>query len=117
MEGSLCFNPSSGCNTAGITLPVLEYPTGEDCSVIGGFVYRGCRMPGWQGTYFYGDYCSALVRSFRLQAGAATEPRDWTGMIGRGAGIGPLSSFGVDFEGEMHVVDHRGAVYKVVPAP
>jgi len=116
MEGGLCFNPSSGCNRSGLTLPVLEYATGADCSVVGGFVYRGCRMPGWHGTYFYGDYCSAFVRSFRLQGGAAAEPQDWTNALGRGAGVGLISSFGVDAEGEMYIVDHHGAVYKVVPA-
>ena len=36
--------------------------------------------------------------------------------LGRGAGVGLISSFGVDAEGEMYVVDHRGAAYKVVPA-
>src|SRR5437016_4568049 len=57
-EGNHCFQPSAGCNTAGITLPVLEYGHDEGCSITGGVVYRGCRMPGYQGTYFYADYCS-----------------------------------------------------------
>jgi hypothetical protein len=91
---------------------VVTYRTGsEGCSITGGFVYRGCRMPGYQGTYFYGDYCTALVRSFRFQNGAATEQRDWTAQLGRGL----ISSFGVDFEGELYVLDHRGRVFKIVP--
>jgi glucose/arabinose dehydrogenase len=112
MEGFLCFDPSSGCNQSGLTLPVLDY--GDGCAVIGGPAYRGCRMPGYHGTYFYGDYCEAFVRSFRFSNGSVTDQRDWTGQLGRGIGL--LSSFGVDADGEMYLVDLDGEVYKVVPA-
>jgi hypothetical protein len=112
MEGFLCFSPSSGCNQSGLTLPVLDYS--EGCAVIGGPVYRGCRMPGYHGTYFYGDYCAAFVRSFRFLNGAAGERRDWTGTLGRGLDL--LSSFGVDADGEVYLVDQDGEIFKVVPA-
>src|SRR5207253_2882455 len=84
MEGRHCFNtanfntPLSTCTMTGLTLPVLEYchgtsqngctgaetahPTG--CSITGGFVYRGCRMPDLRGRYFYSDFCSGFIRSF-----------------------------------------------------
>jgi glucose/arabinose dehydrogenase len=114
MEGFACFRPASGCPTAGLTLPVLDYGHGEGCSVTGGVVYRGCRMPGYQGTYFYGDYCSAFIRSFRFVGGQVTDQRDWTAALGRG--IDNISSFGVDADGEMYIVDHQGEVYRVVPA-
>ena len=115
MEGSLCFRPSSGCPTAGLTPPVVEYGRSVGCSITGGVVYRGCRMPGYHGTYFYGDYCTATIRSFRLANGQALDQRDWTAALGRG--IGSISSFGVDADGEVHIVDHGGAVYRVEPAP
>lgn len=115
MEGTLCFRPPSGCSTAGLTLPVLDYPiAGAECAVTGGFVYRGCRMPGYHGTYFYGDYCSAFIRSFRLEGGRALDQRDWTSALGRG--VDRISSFGVDGDGEIYIVDHDGEVYKVLPA-
>jgi len=40
MEGSLCYNPPSGCNTSGLELPVYEYqhPLGD--AITGGYVYR-----------------------------------------------------------------------------
>ncbi len=113
MEGSRCFLPSSGCNTAGLTLPVVEYPTSSGCAVTGGYVYRGCRMPGYHGTYFYGDYCAGFIRSFRLQGGRAVDARDWTTALGRD--VDNLSSFGVDADGELYIVDHQGEVFKVVP--
>ena len=58
----------------GITFPVVEYTPRQGCSITGGVVYRGCRMPGYAGTYFYGDYCAGFVRSFRLQGGQADGP-------------------------------------------
>jgi hypothetical protein len=115
MEGSLCFQPPLGCSSSGLTPPVVEYATGsEGCAVTGGFVYRGCRMPGYQGTYFYGDYCTAFVRSFRLQNGQAVERRDWTSALARG--VDRISSFGVDADGEILIVDHDGEIYRIVPA-
>jgi glucose/arabinose dehydrogenase len=112
-EGTLCFAPGSGCRTAGITMPVLEYGHGEGCSVTGGVVYSGCRMPDLVGTYFYGDYCTGFVRSFRLVDGAATERRDWTADLG--GDIGRITSFGTDAEGEVYVVDYDGEVYRLEP--
>jgi hypothetical protein len=71
-------------------------------------------MPGYHGTYFYGDYCTGMIRSFRLVNGQALDQRDWTSALGRG--IGNISSFGVDAEGEIHIVDHDGEVYRVAAA-
>jgi glucose/arabinose dehydrogenase len=116
-EGSSCFRPATGCPMAGFTFPVVEYGHGEGCAVTGGVVYQGCRMPGYAGTYFYGDYCSAFVRSFRFQGGAVTDRSDWTSSLGSGAGLRQISSFGTDGDGEIYIVDYAaGAVYKVVPA-
>jgi hypothetical protein len=94
--------------------PVLEYDHSQGCSIIGGPLYRGCRMPELAGTYFYGDYCSAFVRSFRLQGGQAVEQRDWTATLG--VSLGSISSFGTDADGEIYVVDQTGKVYQLVPA-
>jgi glucose/arabinose dehydrogenase len=115
MEGNSCYAPASGCSMAGLTLPVLDYGHGDGCSITGGYVYRGCRMPGYAGTYFYGDYCAGFVRSFRLENGRAVDQRDWTSAIGRGL-IRNITSFGVDLDGEVYVVDYHGEVYRVVPA-
>jgi glucose/arabinose dehydrogenase len=115
MEGTRCFDPPSGCPTAGLTLPVAEYSHGEGCAVTGGYVYRGCRLPGYHGTYFYGDYCTAFIRSFRLENGRAVDQRDWTANLSRD--VDALSSFGVDGEGEIYILDHFGEVFRIVPAP
>lgn len=113
-EGNACFKPASDCNRTGLTAPVLDYGHDEGCSVTGGVVYSGCRMPDLVGTYFYGDYCSAFVRSFRLAGGQATEQRDWTAGL---SGIDQVTSFGLDTEGEVYVVDRDGEVYRLEPVP
>lgn len=115
VEGNQCYPPGSRCSMSGLTPPVLTYTHAAGCSVTGGVVYQGCRMPGYHGTYFYADYCSAFIRSFRFQNGAATEQRDWTSSLGRG--VNAVSAFGVDADGEIYILDHQdGQVYKVVPA-
>jgi glucose/arabinose dehydrogenase len=112
-EGSQCFNPASGCDRTGQTAPAYEYGHGGGCSVTGGVVYRGCRVPALAGTYFFGDFCSGLVRSFRLVGGQATELRDWTSST---RGVGSPSSFGLDAAGELYIVDYDGEVYRLEPA-
>ena len=116
MEGSRCFSPASGCPQAGLTLPVLEYQHGGGaCSITGGVVYRGCRLPGYAGHYFYADYCAGFIRSFRMQGGQVVVQRDWTTSLARG--VDSVVAFGLDDEGEVYIVDQDGEIYKVVPAP
>jgi glucose/arabinose dehydrogenase len=89
--------------------PVAEYnhDTGA-CSVTGGFVYRGGAMPGLQGRYFYGDYCSGEVWTFRLRNGRATKP--WQAPFT----VAGLTSFGEDAAGELLLVSGAGLVYRLV---
>jgi glucose/arabinose dehydrogenase len=112
MEGTHCFQPASGCDTTGLTQPVLDYPRSRGASVTGGVVYRGCRMPGYAGVYFYGDYVSGFVGSFRLSGGAATEQREWTTQL---RGVRNPSAFGVDLDGEIYVVEYGGSVFRIAP--
>ena len=112
-EGSLCYNPSFNCSTGGITMPVAEYGHDAGCSVTGGVVYQGCRMPGYHGTYFFGDFCSAFVQSFRFQNGVAGDLHDWTSAFSKA--IDAIAAFGVDADGEVYIVDHNGELYKIVP--
>jgi glucose/arabinose dehydrogenase len=110
MEGTHCYN-ASACNQSGLTLPVLEYPHSEGCSVTGGYVYRGSVIPALQGLYFFGDYCQGTVRSFRYQGGSATELTDWPTLRPGGS----ITSFGEDAAGELYVVIQSGSVFKIVP--
>ena len=82
MEGTLCTGGTSGCpsgvpacNAPGLTLPILEYShSSGDCSVTGGYVYRGRLYPRFTGTYFYGDYCTGKVWGATRTGGALDDP-------------------------------------------
>jgi hypothetical protein len=110
MEGRHCFG-ASNCGTAGLTLPVFEYPSsGGACSVTGGYVYRGAAIPDARGHYFFADYCEGRLRSFRVAAGQAVDSRTWD--VGR---LGAVTSFGEDGIGELYVVTAEGVLYRLRP--
>lgn len=111
MEGDHCFR-TGNCDRTGRVIPVVEYGHGEGCSVTGGFVYRGRRMPSLAGHYFYGDYCRGWIRSFKLEPGGVSAHREW-----RGLKPGNITSFGQDGTGELIVCTSDGAVRRIVPAP
>jgi glucose/arabinose dehydrogenase len=98
MEGSVCYGAST-CSQTGLTPPLIDYvnPTGG-CSITGGYVYRGTAIQGLQGHYFYSDYCSGFLRSFRYENGSAVDQKDW------GLTMNAVTSFGVDFAGELYVM-------------
>jgi glucose/arabinose dehydrogenase len=105
-EGSNCYQAAS-CNKSSFQLPVLEYNhDAGQCSITGGFVYRGSAMPELNGTYFYADYCAGWVRSFKYD-GAANDRRQWE--LGT---IGFITSFGVDANGELYLTSATGRLYR-----
>jgi hypothetical protein len=111
LEGSRCYEPSSGCAATGTVLPVYEYEHPEGCSVTGGFVYRGSASPTLVGRYFFGDFCGGWIRSFVIDDGEATNVFDHTTDFGL---VPQLSSFGEDALGELYVMSLGGEVYRVV---
>ncbi len=113
-EGAHCFRPSSGCDTAGLTLPVVEVAHGDagTCSITGGLVYRGSAIPELDGHYFYSDFCGGWLRSFHYNGGAATDQTDWTAQVG---GLSGVTSFGRDAAGELYVTTAGGSVHRIVP--
>jgi cysteine-rich repeat protein len=111
-----CFRPASDCEQSGLVQPVLDYGhEGVHCSIIGGFVYRGCRMPWLRGTYFFSDYCSGFVRSLRIVSGAPTELTDRTDELGPSGGLGRVTSYLEDARGELYLLSHGGTVFQLVP--
>ena len=109
MEGNSCFS-SGSCDRSALVLPATQYTHADGCSVSGGYVYRGDAIPSLQGTYFYADFCSGWVRSFRYVNGTATGQRSWPSL----APGGNVPSFGEDASGELYVMSANGGVYRVV---
>lgn len=113
MEGFLCFNPSGGCNSGGLTLPVLDYAHDNGaCSITGGYVYRGPVNPSLNGTYFYADYCAGFVRSFQLQSGEPGLQASWPLLSPPG---NQITSFGEDASGELYLMTQAGSLFRIVP--
>lgn len=118
-EGFACATVSgcaSSCAT-GFDDPVHAYDQtiGTRCAVTGGYVYRGCRMPGLHGTYFFADYCSNEVWSMPAGGGTVTS-RTAELTPGGGLSITSISSFGEDAQGEIYLCDlNGGEVFKIIP--
>jgi glucose/arabinose dehydrogenase len=107
-EGELPFEEKE-LNPAGrLVAPVAVYGHEDGCSVTGGGVYRGEAMPGLSGRYFYGDFCSGLVWSFRIRGAAAREHRR------EAFTVEGLSSFGEDAAGEIYLVSLTGTIYRLM---
>lgn len=107
MEGTDCFSPRSGCNTQGLVLPVAEYDHGDGCSITGGYVYRGSRLPQVYGAYIYADYCSGKIWALRYDGARITEQME---LLDSQL---PISAFGLDQSGELYILSHDGGIYRL----
>lgn len=132
-EGFACPSPSCSDPSCGVIVsridPVKVYDhSGGRCSITGGYVYRGCRIPGLasQGRYFYGDFCLGNFESFVYTGGSVTSEVTVTAQLTPsldGFAVGAITSFAEDARGEMYITDRgglggtagQGEVFKVVP--
>ena len=116
-EGAHCFEPASGCPTAGLIDPVAEYGRSVGFSVTGGFMYRGAQSTVLSGRYIFGDF-GGMIASLTPDAGGTftVTPMVDNGETPSGA-PGPLqiSSFGEGNDGELYVLDYgRGHLRQLV---
>jgi glucose/arabinose dehydrogenase len=109
MEGMHCFNPPSGCNMAGLQLPIIEIDHPEAEAVIGGFIYHGMALAGLQNQYIFGDL------SGKIWSLTESSPNNFTRATLLTPGFN-ISSFGQDAAGELYVVDISGGrILKIIP--
>jgi hypothetical protein len=103
-EASRCTNLEPAlCDPHGFVFPIAEYRrTGGRCAVTGGYVYRGQRGSLPAGSYVYGDFCSGEI--FVLDGGVSSIALNT---------VLRIASFGEDEAGEIHVVDHRGTIFRI----
>lgn len=91
--------------------PVAEYTHDEGgCSVVGGVVYRGTRIPALRERYVYGDFCSGALWTLRPRpAGAVDDVRRETAQAPQ------LTHIGTDARGELVFATGSGEVLRAVP--
>jgi glucose/arabinose dehydrogenase len=103
-EGSEVYN-NSGCpDPSTLTFPEAEYThAGGNCSVTGGYVYRGSDWPVLTGYYFAADLCSGRIFTVDQNGN----------LIDHGSFGGTWVSFGEDFENELYIADIGGEIFRI----
>lgn len=105
------FNPynTSGCGPqTNYTFPIKDYPNQTpECSITGGYVYRGARRPELTGRYIYGDYCSRKIWKLKYENGNITEDS----LIANAPSS--IYSFGSDQLNELYVCCANSIVYRL----
>jgi len=104
-EGDTPFNTTNCPDPSELTFPVAQYThAGGNCSITGGYVYRGTAYNNISGLYFFGDYCSGKIASIDSN----------NVMVDYGNFPGSWVSFGEDILKELYLVDIVGGdVYKL----
>jgi len=90
------------------TWPIIEYKHDQGQSITGGFVYRGKTMPKLYGKYIYGDYIYGKVWILDRDASGG-----WQNHLLMGSTGFNMSSFAEDSDGEIYLVDYKGAIYRL----
>ena len=110
--GWRCYEGTQPYNTQGcppqseLTFPISEYSHDSgNCSITGGYVYRGSTYPAFDGHYFYADYCSGKIAQLD-EDGQLVEEVYFTGKN--------WVSFGESYDKDLLVVDGpSGRIYSL----
>ena len=106
VEGSLCFGDSA-CSRAGLEPPVAEYGREDGCSVTGGYVYGGSRIPSLVEAYVYGDFCTGRIWALRHDGGQVTEQAQIADTDLQ------ISSFAEGPDGEVYILSFTGEITRL----
>jgi glucose/arabinose dehydrogenase len=106
MEGMHCYPPKdSGCDTTGLTYPLWEYNHQQGVAIVGGFVYRGSRIPELVGEYIYGDFGYGNIWGLRYDGMGPVTNR----LLLEQAPT--ITSFGLDDSNELYLTSYDGKIY------
>jgi glucose/arabinose dehydrogenase len=81
-----------------------------NCSVTGGYVYRGAAIPALRGAYVFADYCNGDLIGITQADGALAQEREFD------VHVDEVTSFGQDPDGELYVLSRPGEIYRIDPA-
>lgn len=107
--------------TTPLVAPIHEYTHDDGVSITGGYAYRGTNIGGaLTGTYFFADFGSSSIWSFRYGDGAKTQFVDRTVELdpaAPGQSIRGISSFGEDGHGNLYILDYNGEIFRLEAVP
>jgi glucose/arabinose dehydrogenase len=88
--------------------PVYEisHDTGA-CAVVGGFVYRGTKVPGLTGDYLFSDNCDGTIRLL------VPDTKGGVTMHDSKLKSGSVSSFGQGNRGALYVLSQADGIYRI----
>jgi hypothetical protein len=94
--------------------PILQFDHGPECSVTGGYVYRGVAASSLlTGNYVFSDYCSGKIWR-AIPAGDGTWTFDYDNPLPVPASFG-LTSFGESENGRLYVTYSGGSLHWIAP--
>ncbi len=103
-EGNQPYNTSGCPNQSELTFPLATYDhSGGNCSITGGYVYRGSVYSDIAGLYFYADVCSQIIGTVDASGN----------QINHGSFGGTWVTFGEDQNKELYIADLGGSIYKI----
>ncbi|MEO6636873.1 MAG: PQQ-dependent sugar dehydrogenase, partial [Ginsengibacter sp.] len=109
MEGTACYNPSSGCDQSGLTLPIYDYTHASGQSITGGYVYRSAQSKSLWGVYLFADYVAKWIDG--IQQANGTLAGGATRYITAAQATGNPISFGQDRLGDLYILfNNNGTV-------
>jgi len=104
-----------GSDPGGLIDPIFEYDHSQGCSVTGGVVYRGALLPEWHGVYLFSDFCSGNLWGLIRTPDSALSG-DWQNSLLYN-GLGSITAFGEDQDGEVYALAYDGRLLKLTPNP
>jgi glucose/arabinose dehydrogenase len=117
-EANAPYEPDNCAPGTMFTPPIHAYAhTAAGGCITGGYVYRGCRVRGVRGHYFFADFINGTISSLRLENGLVTDLTDRTAQLTPPGLPAPqmVTSFGEDAAGELYFVTYLGDLYRMVP--
>jgi len=117
-QGDICEGqPGCTCPDPGFTPPLFTFDHSVACAIIGGPIYRGSQIPGFDGRAFFGDFCYGKVWSFAWDGATASDLVEHTSELSSTGSLGLVSTLGQDADGEVYVANLLpGEVHRIASA-
>lgn len=91
--------------------PIVETSHDDgNCAIVGGYVYRGTQIKGWNGVYVFSDNCNGTITGVIADDGNVRDQRNLD------LNVDGLTSFAEGPEGEIYTISRGGTISRFVPA-